>query len=452
MCSPRALRYAIAAILLGIPRLALAQPAYQVQPEALRELRANMPTGRVLTVSSRGGGIDTVSARAPLRLRVGQLLVAKQGDTAAVPAQRLAQRPPPITVDPTEGDSTGAVVQDPGATITPDPTVSGAAVVELPYSIATPDPAAPSELRFLQARVEIRGGGFHYEPSSRTYVGRVLIGIVDRDNPGRKLSLADVDIQIGGDIDQADPGTISLLHTSVPFTDVVLRANHPRADQIPVRVISSFDPAGITIAVPVFAPYVLVTASPVHIAGLGLEKTDVLIEPPFDGSMRMMVTARRAHPEPDHLSVGPSDPGVVHVRSQGLGTDTILVRGGVYSAQVLVVYDTPWLFLGAVLVGGILGGMLNALSRARRQKSAPLWRLPVQGALTGMVVAVLYAVGIHVFRWAPDAQYGEGLMFAVAFIGGLAGPRIFDPLLPSRGGNSGTPGAPKRAPAPAPSV
>ncbi len=37
---------------------------------------------------------------------------------------------------------------------------------------------------------------------------------------------------------------------------------------------------------------------------------------------------------------------------------------------------------------------------------------------------------INVVEWAPSAECGEGLMFAVAFSSGLMRPRIFDRFLP----------------------
>jgi ribose/xylose/arabinose/galactoside ABC-type transport system permease subunit len=160
----------------------------------------------------------------------------------------------------------------------------------------------------------------------------------------------------------------------------------------------------------------------------------------------MVVTALRAHPDPNRLDVGPTETALVHVRSQGVGTDTIMVAGGPYVARVPVVYDLPWLFVLAVAVGGVLGGLLNGLSRKRRTTQPVLARLALQGVLTGLAVAVLYAAGIKVFEWAPDGDYGEALTFALSFFGGLAGPRIFDRFLP--GAEQGR--DPKREPESAP--
>ena len=246
----------------------------------------------------------------------------------------------------------------------------------------------------------------------------------------------------------SQPGVLSLLTTSVPFQEVALRAGRPRADTVRLRLIPSFDPAGITVAVPVLLPPVVMRAAPVRIAGLGLERADVLIEPPFAGELAMIVTALRADPEPNRLRVGPVEAGQVQVRSRGVGTDTILVVGDAYRAQVELVYETPWLFAAAVVVGGILGGVLNGLSRKRRASGTTLRRLAAQGVLTGLGVAVLYAVGINVFSWAPDGEYGEGLMFVLSFMGGLAGPRIFDRFLPPpRKERDAAPSEPKPEPA-----
>jgi uncharacterized membrane protein len=438
MCSTRVLRYmTVAAVLLAAPQLLAAQEAARrIRPDALRELRANLPEGAALTRSNRAG-VDTVSPSATVMLRAGELLVVKEGEVAAAAEMPTAPMPVPVSDDvdgpaPAQGMDTTAAGPAPSSP-PPPPPVTGAAdsvaVTRLPYTLGIADPTAPSGLRILEARVEIVGGGFRYDPEARAYVGQVLIGIVDRDRPGQRISLTDVFIQIGGEVEWADPRVLSLLRTSVPFQEVALRAR-PRADSVRIRLIPSFDPAGITISVPVLLPPVVVRAAPVRIAGLGLERADVLIEPPFRGVLPMIVTAQRADPEPNRVAVGPAEAAEVRVRSRGVGTDTILVIGDAYRAQLELVYETPWLFAVAVVVGGALGGVLNAISRTRRASGTTLRRLALTGVLTGLGVAVLYAVGIQVFDWAPDGEYGEALMFALSFMGGLAGPRIFDRFLP----------------------
>ena len=118
------------------------------------------------------------------------------------------------------------------------------------------------------------------------------------------------------------------------------------------------------------------------------------------------------------------------VRSSGVGQDTIRVASGDFEEVVVIQYAWPIAFLLAALFGGLVGGVLNALSTHRHSDPRTIAFLGGQGALTGGVAAVLYAVGINVVGWAPSAEYGEGLMFAVAFISGLMGPRIFDRFLP----------------------
>src|SRR4051812_23284088 len=57
------------------------QPVRRVRAETLQRLRAALPSTGALTVSGRGG-IDTVGARAPVVLRAGELLVAKESGVA----------------------------------------------------------------------------------------------------------------------------------------------------------------------------------------------------------------------------------------------------------------------------------------------------------------------------------------------------------------------------------
>jgi hypothetical protein len=82
----------------------------------------------------------------------------------------------------------------------------------------------------------------------------------------------------------------------------------------------------------------------------------------------------------------------------------------------------------AVLVAAVLGGMIGAyvgrVQRSRIRSRRALVSVVSIGLLTGIVVVVLYAVGVNVLPIQPTATAGEALAFALAAVGGYLGLRV----------------------------
>lgn len=502
----RLLPWLLAAALCVAGDLA-AQPAQTLSPRTARRLQDGGVTIRV-----DRSGVDTVS-RVQGTLRPGEMIVNVTGarPTRVRPTARIPRQPvelpqvgaslstpdagpaqnagdtPPSTdetpsrpsggetpqrparrEDPAGGDEPPATSGEPAAPARDEPAAEGApstgpAVPPAPddrvayelssYEIGVAD-ASGQRLHVLIPLVEIEEGGFRFDPARNAYVGSILIGLLDKDNPAAADSLGrEVVMQITGEVQSLE--AVRLRTMNIPFQRVLLSVARPRGDSVLIRLRPTFDPrGGSDIWIPIRRATLSLSASPRRIAGFGLEIAELIVmNQDSDDSIPVALTSSLAKPSPAQVRAT-REGATSEIRSSGVGVDTVRLAGGAYQGFVVIRYAWPISFLLAALLGGLFGGVLNALSTRRESDPRTVAFLGAQGALTGIVGAVLYAVGINVIGWAPRAEYGEALMFAVAFMAGLMGPRVFDRFLPklSVGRKDDGGDAPPAAPPPAPAA
>jgi hypothetical protein len=494
----RLLPWLLAAALCVAGDLA-AQPAQTLSPRTARRLQDGGVTIRV-----DRSGVDTVS-RVQGTLRPDEMIVNVTGarptrvrPTVRIPRQRV-ELPQvgasPATPDPGPAQNAGDTPTRPSGGETPsrpaegeerparEPSgtsgepaapardepdiegapVSGSAVPPAPddrvayelsnYEIGVAD-ASGQRLHVLIPLVEIEEGGFRFDPARNAYVGSILIGLLDKDNPAAADSLGrEVVMQITGEVQSLE--AVRLRTMNIPFQRVLLSVARPRGDSVLIRLRPTFDPrGGSDIWIPIRRATLSLSASPRRIAGFGLEIAELIVmNQDSDDSIPVALTSSLAKPSPAQVRAT-REGATSEIRSSGVGVDTVRLAGGAYQGFVVIRYAWPISFLLAAFLGGLFGGVLNALSTRRESDPRTVAFLGAQGALTGIVGAVLYAVGINVIGWAPSAEYGEALMFAIAFMAGLMGPRIFDRFLPklSVGRKDDGGDAPPAAPPPAPAA
>jgi xanthosine utilization system XapX-like protein len=428
---------AAAAALADLAPLSAQDRDMRLDTEAAQRLRA----GTLLRVGS--GSVDTVATAERLDpVRRGEMLVTirREGPTLVDPAPRPAlpeargEEPVPAGFAeprrPTRPARLAEPRPDPSDTpAEPEPVEAEPVVYDLGYTIEVGDRSG-RPLRVLTPIVEVENGGLRYDPARRAYAGSILVGLVDQRNPAGHGGIPEpVWVQIAGGVRSVPP--VPLSRINLPFERVELLVDRPAGDSVHIRLRPSFDPVGVMLGIPVHAARLTVTASPLRIAGMGLERSHLVVQGAEGGdSLRVTLTSVRGHPTPNQLWVTGAG-GSAALRSAGVGRDTVNVLAGVYQGRVELEYLWPVSFLIAALVGGLIGGVLNGLSSHRRSDPRTFALLGVQGMLTGSMAAVLYSVGINVIGWAPDATYGEALMLAVAFLAGLVGPRVFDRVLPA---------------------
>jgi hypothetical protein len=439
----------LAAGVLPSDPLAAQDRAVPVDSGALRRLGEGRALLRV-----GDGNTDTVApAGGVQRIRRGEMLINITG--------RGPSRVRPSAEGTAAAD--GASLPLPSVGAGPDHADAGPLTYDLGYEIgvAGAEGGDGSDLRILTPVVEVENGGFRFDPEEGAYLGSILVGLIDHARPGEHGQLWDsVWVQISGGVQSVPPFT--LRRFNAPFEKVVLRAEGPVGDSVRIRLRPHFDREGVLLAIPLHRARLVVIPSPLRIAGLGLEQTQLLVQAPEGrDSLTVALTSVRSNPQPNHLVVTSSS-GVAGLRSSGTGWDTVTVLAGPYEGTAVVYYAWPVAFLLSALLGGLTGGLVNLLSSRRTSSRRTNIRLGAQGALTGLAAAVLYALGINVVGWAPASSSGEALMFAVAFLAGLGGPGIFDRILPvisaaraarktrrKRGGDAGS-APPEPAPEPEP--
>jgi len=123
------------------------------------------------------------------------------------------------------------------------------------------------------------------------------------------------------------------------------------------------------------------------------------------------------------------------LRSSSVGRATIAASAaGAVSDAKPIDFAWPVVFLASALLGGALGSLVKtggaktgARRSAGRAGTAWIWtRRILLGALTGLIVAVLYVLGVNVLPVPLSATMSEALVFAVAVLGAVFGLR---PLL-----------------------
>ena len=131
-------------------------------------------------------------------------------------------------------------------------------------------------------------------------------------------------------------------------------------------------------------------------------------------------------PEPGRVTLDESGFAQATLRSRWLGTATVTAeRPGFLASEIPVVFVFPLRFLGAALLGGLIGGLLRFWTNFKLGKKKPsigpfIWG----GLLAGLIVAVAAALGINL-AGAPFVaslgRFNEAVVFVFGAIGGYYG-------------------------------
>lgn len=352
--------------------------------------------------------------RARLDTTIGNLRVARAGriDTVATSAEQVTLRRGDVLVVPTARPPT----YDSSAGATPH--------VDLPTQYVMLDRAGTTVLT-LSVRFEPQGGGLRYDADARRFRGTVLIGLEDSTRRSEQVQLSPVEIEFTTDADEVTPQRVRIAHTNIPFVEVQVRALDP-GDTVSLHIRPVFDPDGQHAPLPVVRPAITIDPSPARIQGFGLETTTLTVTlPPAVGAPPVAI-ALSADPgalDTTLLAIAAGGVGVTRLRSVGTGAAVVRARfGSVASGETSVMFVFPWPFLVAAVLGGAAGAVLRA--RRPRDKPGRLRLFPIDllvGALTGVVVAAAYAVGVNVLGLTLSVRVGEAAVFVLAVVGGYRG-------------------------------
>jgi hypothetical protein len=263
-------------------------------------------------------------------------------------------------------------------------------------------------------------------PATGRFEGGISVGVIEVDGSGTRTLAAPVAFQVLGPV-ATTPDTVSIGQTAPPYRDIQVAADAPDSE-LRVTVVSNVAPAGEELVLKVRTS-LGVTVTPPRIQGWGLETADVLVsaqaaDAARDNTIQLSSTMGRLSATEAALDKGGN--AKVSIRSESVGTGKVSVRGGgLDGGSVDVEYVFPWRFLGAALVGGIVGGLLRKRSRSR--STGAFAKSMGIAVLSAAVVVALYVLGINLVGFALPAHGGEVLVFVVAALGALYGTKLLAP-------------------------
>jgi len=394
-------------------------PAFQPPPPPPPQVNARTAISRRRLETILGGstaairvvspaGVTTVPAASDsVRFVPGNLIFRKMSDTA----HRIA-----VTA------STGATL--PAASPTD-------AVYSMPYSLLTIDSAGVE--RVLVPRFIVKGGFLTYDVRLRKYKGIAIVGLEDTVHPGRFPLAQPFELELttttGGTI---SPDSLAIDHTSIQYRSAQIVST----DSTNVRIRTTADPTGFIIGVPVRDMRLTLIPSQRSLEGFGLATTDISLTLPRDMEREDSATVSFS------TSSAPVRPGDVVVR--GFGTSTVRLRSGlpghdtitayidgVPVGATVVTFKRPWTFLGATLIGIILGGFARFVSAKRRKRVRALYWDIIKGSPFGVIAAAASAIGLDLLQLKIDDPGTWIAVMLIASIGAWAGARILDRTVPS---------------------
>ena len=255
------------------------------------------------------------------------------------------------------------------------------------------------------------------------FEGGVSVGVIEVGGGAVRTLSAPIAFQVIGPV-TSEPDTVTATQTAPPYREIRVQTDSPDSE-VQITVVSNVAPSGETLTLKV-RPSLAITVTPSSIQGWGLETADVLVsaqgfETAKNNRLQLSTTLGRLSANQAALDQGGM--AQVSVRSESVGSGTISVSGaGLDGSSTTIGYIFPWRFLGAALIGGVVGGLLR--KRSRSSSPTALFKSLGIAVLSAAVVVALYVLGINLVGFALPNHGGEVLVFVVAALGALYGTKL----------------------------
>ena len=274
---------------------------------------------------------------------------------------------------------------------------------------------------FLRTVVVNERGGLNYDFQRALFAGTMRVGFEDSlSTESKPVPVGLRDVLLTGVVDSVVPSDIQIGHSNLPYRQVSVFARSPAVDSVRMEVRTNR--STVEIFVPIVRADLGLDASPLEVQGFGLESTELVVGPePGAGGIPIRLTTDRGNLSTTSLQLDDTGAAQATLRSSWIGSATVELTSAVFADEhVQVVFVFPWLFLGAALLGGLVGGTAGSLTKDRKLA----WASLVAGALIGLVVAAAYAVGINLLDVEPSVTTGQAVVFVFAALGGFAGAPV----------------------------
>lgn len=280
----------------------------------------------------------------------------------------------------------------------------------------------------------LAGHALAWAADAGEFVGDIRIGVADIISQvhGRRLSAPLVFEVVESGI--ARPAQVEIDRTSPPMATIRISSKAP-ADPFTLRVVSSFEPAGIPIQLQV-EPTLFVSTERRTIQGMGFETTQVHVSSYGADKPQDTVVTLTADPSAyfaqSRLRLDAQGRAETTLRSDSGGSVSLSATApGFASVPASVQVATPWRTLAFSVAGGLLGGLIRLLPQMRRGKSIRRWWIALLvSVLTGALVFGLMLLGVNVFPVEFAVRVGQVFVFVVSALGawaGVAALKLFSP-------------------------
>lgn len=388
---------AASAIIKVAPSVAPPAEAHRVgvkPPEKVVEITRAPLAATVLRKNNVGQNINL--AVQPFILRAGEVLVTK---------------------------SAAAAVRQPGTTAVNPNAVRWV----LPYEFRFVSHEAT--VRTAHLAVEVAGGGLRMAQTAGEFTGQIFVALEDQQDRTLTYSLpVPAQVLVTAPVDKVDPANFAI-DTTDKWTSVGLSAINPPAE-FKAKVRASTDPDGVEIDLRVVRPTLTVAITPDHIQGLGLELAAVnIVAPGLPNPKGRTITLTSTKGSLTNTQVQLSDQGTAQtrIRSIAIGSTRIEATSPPLAEGISheITFVWPWPFALAAILGGAIGAFVRRRQAKRNEgRGQGLLGDVLTGGLAGLVVAVLYAIGVNLLPVTPTATAGEALVFGLAALGGFLGLRM----------------------------
>jgi len=277
--------------------------------------------------------------------------------------------------------------------------------------------------------------GLGWRSESSQFEGELLIGVLDRNDPGYSAPLSGrtIPVQLMTGNGQLSSDSLALKRIGQPYEKVEVKVEFPD-DPFAVRLVSQVDEHLPVAELEVQRPELSISG-PDRLMGLGIGAGTVLVSGKntrLAGGDQIVLKLSQGWPDTMTLSVDADGVARGRVRSDWVGDGILsLAPSGVYRADAITIeYGTPARFIIASVLGAMLGALVFVYRRWRagdRSRKVLLFDWLV-GTLVGGIVPLMAYTGFNLPQWLPipDALTGEAVPFVLAFLAAAAGTAMID--------------------------
>ncbi len=284
----------------------------------------------------------------------------------------------------------------------------------LPFQFLRANPGATvasNKLTLFTLRIA-KGGTFTPSPSGGyRYKLQAILDPKPNTDDVELPTNVEAPVQVRGG--RAEPGLL-VFDKLKKFEVAELTVISPDAEVEVTVSVSGADDAKFL--VPVFRATPNLTVSPAEVLGFGLGTATIRISGEGLAGKTVALAASQGSLEPSSVVLDSSGNGTVLFRSAGRGRATVSIASRDLNRQEISLgLRSPWIFVLWALAGGFLMTSVRLLKLGNPFRLRPFpWWLGAHAILSGLLGAILWAVGLKVLTvdWSP--AWSEAAAFVVS--------------------------------------